>query len=153
VKEKGKARGKKIVVDAVISTAVYLQSARDMRVKSQVLGHVILRLERKIGTQLTYKSGQFSWAKKEYVGGECPATHAIEPQASPRDYAKFMEVVQQKSAQVKTDLITSAPPAAPPVEQAKQPSPSPLIQEIQQYTAKPTPSNKLQPPFHIFEER
>lgn len=153
MKDKGKTRGKKIVVDAVINTAVYLQSARDMRVKSQVLGHVMLRLERKIGTQLAYKSGQFSWAKKEYVGGECPTTHALEPQASPRDYAKFMEVVQQKSTQVKADVITSAPVSVPVVKQVKQPSPSPLIQEIQQYTAKQTPTDKLQPAFHVFEER
>lgn len=160
VREKDKAAGKKVVVDAVISTAVFLQAARDLKVKSQVLGHVVMRLERKLQKELMYKSGRFSWAKKEYVGGQCPTTHTLEPQASPRDYARFMEgetqsVVQQKTAELKPVVIASSPSPDPiPLSTASpQPVSPPLIQEIQQYRVKPVSSDRQQPPFHLFEER
>jgi len=162
VREKAKSAGKKIVVDAVISTAVFLQSARDVKVKSHVLGHVVMRLERKLQVELMYKAGRFAWAKKEYVGGQCPTTHTLEPQASPRDYAKFMEgkkqaVVQQKSAELKPPVITSSPipvPSTDPITPTPpKPSSAPLIQEIQQYRVKSLPTGKHQLPFHLFEER
>ena len=92
VKETTSAGNKrKIVVDAVISTAVFLQSARDLKVKSNVLGHVMMRLERKLNKKLTYSQGKFRFAKKEYVGGECSGLHVLEPQASPKDYQRYME--------------------------------------------------------------
>lgn len=157
-KTKSQANRKKIVVDAVISTAVFLQAARDLQVKSQVLGHVIMRLERKLKVQLTYKSGRFSWAKKEYVGGTCPTTHPLEPQASPRDYAKFMDgedytVVQKKSEQINSEVVLTPPPATAETPAPTKSPTAPLIQEIQQYSVKSPPPGKTQPPIQVFEER
>jgi hypothetical protein len=90
--------GKKLRVyyDAHINTGVYLQTARNLNIRAQVISNVLLKLSHKEKFKLLYDKGEFKYYEKEYRGfkaAKSPPEHLLDLAADPEEYTQNIKCI------------------------------------------------------------